>query len=322
MPRRNQGRWIDLPKHRGPLPLRLNDYLNAHPHVFADHPVADWLAAGYFEIQGSPAHPDSLIAPGTQPRLFQPPWDEPEVPTDFPVVYESASLLVVDKPPGLPVTPSGSFYLNSLLHLLRAQTQNPDLSPVHRLDIETSGLIAFAKQTQARGFYQTLFQRNRVAKTYLARVFGRFPNSLTCIDLSLGKDRTIYTKAIHDDNGVSARTDIAAVTYLADHDHSLLVLKPITGRTNQLRAHCAAVGHPIVGDKKYGFEPELFLQWLTDKNTAARLADWCLPYQALHAQTLTLDTLEGPRTTLHATRDAAAEWARLVAAAPTKPASP
>ncbi len=319
MSRRNQGRWIDLPKHSGPQALRLSDYLQQHPRIFKDHDLSAWLTAGYFKIEGVSAQDNHLIPPGVAPRLFQPPWDEPEVPTDFPVVYESPSLLVVDKPAGLPVTPSGSFYLNCLLHLLRAQTKNDELSPVHRLDIETSGLIAFAKQSTARGFYQTLFQKNRVDKTYVARVFGRFPDTLTSIDLPLGKDKTIYTKAIHIEDGVSARTDIVSVTYLAEHDHSMLVLKPITGRTNQLRAHCAAVGHPIVGDKKYGYKPELFLQWLTDKNTAAHLSDWCLPYQALHAQNLTLDTLEGTRPTLRATRDVTAEWARLAAAAPTKP---
>ncbi|CAM2008271.1 RluA family pseudouridine synthase [Acanthopleuribacter pedis] len=312
MARLNHGQWILLPKNKGPGQPVLDDYLQQHARLFVGKPVDTWFEAGYFQCNDRTLTRESVLRSGDQPRLFRPPWEEPVVPDDIHIVHEDASLLVVDKPPGLPVTPTGDFYQNTLLHLLRAQTNNAALSPVHRLDIETSGLIAFAKQPDQRGFYQMQFQQNRIAKSYTALVFGRFPTKLTIIEMPLAKDSLIYTKAVPDPDGIPARTEVAAVAHDLDQDMSVLELKPITGRTNQLRAHCAGLGFPIVGDKKYGADPQLFLRWLEDKNTAAYLTRWRLPYQALHSRCLALDTPAGTCLALTSQRDVVQTWRDLL----------
>ena len=137
---------------------------------------------------------------------------------------------MVDKPAGIPVTPTRLFFEHSLLHLLRAKTKNKNLSPLHRLDQETSGLTAFAKKPKARGFYQRQFQQKKVTKVYLAMVFGHVDPELTSIDLPLGRHDQIYTRFIPDPTGKPAKTKVEKVVH--EGEYSLLRLRPVTGRTH------------------------------------------------------------------------------------------
>lgn len=161
------------------------------------------------------------------------------------IVHEDDHLVVVHKPAGLPV--NGNRF-KTLENCLVDQTQpstKPDALewalPVHRLDSPTSGLVIFAKTQAARRAFDEMLQRRQITKTYHAVVQGK-PNSQE-IQLDIEK------KKAH-----SSLEVIKSVPSLQNEWISLVKLEPKTGRTHQLRFHCASIGHPIVGDKTYGLE--------------------------------------------------------------------
>ncbi|MDJ0836860.1 MAG: RluA family pseudouridine synthase [Acidobacteriota bacterium] len=283
---RNQGRQITLPVVRKDAGGTLGDYLVRHARFFSGHDAADWLIRGCFQVDGREAGADTMLTEGSQLVLLQPAWDEPDVPQEIPIVFQDNDLLAVDKPAGIPTTPAGDFYLNALVHLLRRRTGIEALSPLHRLDLETTGLVIFACRTELREPFQKRFREGRVDKTYHALVHGHFPKERTVIDLPLGRHPRIHTRFIHLPGGKPARTEITRVTYFADF--SLLHLKPRQGRTNQIRAHLAETGHPIVGDKKYHREERVFFDWLQHRDLSRLIDDLLLPHQALHCAEMDL----------------------------------
>ncbi len=195
-------------------------------------------------------------------------------PEDIPleIVFEDAEIIVVDKPSGMLVHPtlgqkSGTllnalnFYLNHKFWLAQINTvidqseiQNPKskiVRPglVHRLDRQTSGLMIIAKTSLAHRVLCDHFQRKLVEKRYLAMVGGSIEKDADIIDAPIGNfadERRWGVKA----DGKTAETRFRVLERFADK--TLLELEPVTGRTNQLRIHCASVGHPIVGDLLYG----------------------------------------------------------------------
>ncbi|CAM2066514.1 RluA family pseudouridine synthase [Sulfidibacter corallicola] len=307
----NQGQRVVLPLKPTDMNRSLADYVARHAPIFRGHDVCGYLAERRFHVNGEPAPAETILQSGDKLELMRPPWHEPEVPRDFPIVFEDADVLVVDKPAGIPITPTGPFLTHSLLHLLRNEFANPDLAPIHRLDLETSGLIAFAKRVEARGWFQSQFQRQTVEKRYEALVFGRIPKDLHLVDIALDRDTLIHSKFVPHPQGKPARTEILDRHHWGTY--SFVSLRPLSGRTHQIRAHLAAVGHPIVGDKKYGSNPGLFLKWLETKDTKLYLNEWKLPAQALHNRGLILQDRKGCRLVLHSERDVAHSWQRGIA---------
>ncbi|MCG8487650.1 MAG: RluA family pseudouridine synthase, partial [Chromatiales bacterium] len=307
----NQGQRVVLPLNQADMNRSLSDYVARHAPIFRGHDVASYLDERRFRVNGEPAPAETILQTGDRLELMRPPWQEPEVPRDFPIVFENEDLLVVDKPAGIPITPTGPFLTQSLLHLLRDETANPDLAPIHRLDLETSGLIAFAKRVEARGWFQSQFQRQTVEKRYEALVFGHFPKDLHLVDIALDRDTLIHSKFVPHPQGKPARTEILDCRHW--RNFAFVSLRPLSGRTHQIRAHLAAVGHPIVGDKKYGSNPELFLKWLETKDTKRYLNAWKLPAQALHNRGLTLQDRKGSRLELRSERDVDHSWQRGIA---------
>ena len=106
--------------------------------------------------------------PGLRIWYYRPLPEEPPLPDDLPILYEDEHLLAVDKPHYLPVTPRGAYVVQTALTKLRVRENNPLLTPVHRLDRPTAGILLFAKTRDARGPFQMMFQNRQVTKTYLA----------------------------------------------------------------------------------------------------------------------------------------------------------
>ena len=174
------------------------------------------------------------------------------------VVWEDAHLLVVDKPAGVVVHPSAGHRSGTLAQALagRAQGGAEPWRPgiVHRLDRDTSGLLVVAKSDAVHRALQGLIRRRELAREYLALVEGHPDARSGTIDAPIGRDRTRRTVvSTRSDRPREARTHFELVEALPGE--SLLRIRLETGRTHQIRAHMAAIGHPVCGDADYGGGP-------------------------------------------------------------------
>ena len=194
-------------------------------------------------------------------------YDPPDTPLD--ILYEDASILVVNKPAGLLTVP-GKLEGRQDCLITRLQAARWDALTVHRLDCDTSGVIIFARTKQAQGFLGQEFEQRRAQKTYVARLKGRLEPDSGTVDLPLGSDWEYRPRQkVDHQKGRPAVTDWQVIS--RTDTETRVRLTPHTGRSHQLRVHMLALGHPILGDQIYA--PET----LADHN---RLM--------LHAETLSL----------------------------------
>ncbi len=179
------------------------------------------------------------------------------VPEDIPleILFEDNDLIIVNKPVGMLVHPShrdkSGTVLNALSYYLNQDKALPHIRPglIHRLDKDTSGLLIIAKNTRAHRILATQFEKKTVEKKYLARVEGSVHEDTGEVDSPIGRYIEKKMWGVKDDG----RKAISRFRVLhRNDDTTLLELEPVTGRTNQLRVHCAAMGHPIVGDVQRG----------------------------------------------------------------------
>lgn len=171
------------------------------------------------------------------------------------VIYEDEQLLVVDKAAGLLSVP-GRLPEHQDSAYLRVLAQYPQAKVTHRLDMATSGLLLFAKQREAEVAMSKLFQSRAIHKQYLALVQGQAPEQ-GVIDAPLIADWPNRPKQKVDfTEGKAALTHFKRLNYCAKTNSSRMQLQPLTGRSHQLRVHCAHIGHPILGDNYYHPHPK------------------------------------------------------------------
>ena len=239
---------------------------------------------------GRPARPSSQVRAGETILLRRPAPVEPDVPRTFDVLFEDDSVMVIDKPAGLPMHTTAKFWRNTLVALLRERYPDEQMEIAHRIDRETSGVLLIARNRVAAGFLTRAFARRAVEKTYLALVKGEPPDEGR-IDLPLRlldtKSRVMMGPGRDGDPGLlPAVTKFRVVRRLPGH--ALCEARPLTGRQHQIRVHFASIGHPIVGDKLYGASEALFMRACEGPLTAELLACFDgLPRHALHAHRLT-----------------------------------
>jgi len=193
------------------------------------------------------------------PQVFlTPQYIEPEdIPLD--IFYEDEYLLVINKPTGMLVHPASKCYtgtlVNALLHYSsNLSNVNTDMRPgiVHRLDQETSGLLLVAKDNITHTKLAKQFQRHTIRKCYMALTEGEIEFDQGMIDAPIGRHSTQREKKAvqYDDSAKDSKTFYKVIKR---HKNTTLVsLYPRTGRTHQLRVHLKHIGHPILGDSKYG----------------------------------------------------------------------
>ena len=287
-----------------PLPEELPTELTPNNTVPAT--IADYLIARFYpndpqiiharfdtgEVRlddGTILTSDSPYMPGERIWYFRELADEPQLPSDMPVLYEDEHVLAIDKPHFLPTTPRGSYIAQTALTKLRVREQNPRLIPIHRLDRPTAGVLLFAKTVEARRPFQMMFQHRQVSKTY--RAVAPVPADATAAEQALsaeGLQVRSHIQKIRDQlqvqqlseeqcaaQGVEPNT-LTTVKILRTftpsaravegwrteptlnenrewkkQEWALYDLAPRTGKTHQLRAHLNLLGSPILGDVLY-----------------------------------------------------------------------
>ncbi|MCI4658865.1 pseudouridine synthase [Cryobacterium zhongshanensis] len=176
--------------------------------------------------------------------------EEAVVPGTVHVIHRDERLVVVDKPAFLSTIPRGRHVLQSVVVRLRAELGLPELSPLHRLDRVTSGVLVLATERRWRGAYQSMFQRGEVGKTYRALAPARqdlaFP---VTVRNHLATRRGQWQGEVVADAPVNAESLIELETHLGDG--AVYRLTPSTGRTHQLRLHMLGLGIPIIDDPLY-----------------------------------------------------------------------
>jgi len=165
------------------------------------------------------------------------------------VIYADNDVLVLNKPSGLLTVPGKAAEHADCLQT-RAQKQHPDARIVHRLDMDTSGVVIMAMHADAHRHLGLQFERRHTAKTYIADVFGQIKEDQGEIDLPLRCDWPNRPKQMVDHNeGRKALTKWRVLD--RDKNNTRVELTPITGRSHQLRVHLLEIGHPILGDRFY-----------------------------------------------------------------------
>ena len=187
----------------------------------------------------------SVMPPGSHVYFYRELADEAVVPFDIPVLYRDDNIVVVDKPHFLATMPRGRHVAQTALVRLRRELDLPELSPAHRLDRLTAGVLVLTARREVRGRYQSLFSAGLVRKTYLARSGGQPTVALP---------HTVRSRIIKRRGCLQAVTEPGepnAATFVESLGGGLYRLTPRTGRTHQLRVHMASLGISIDGDPLY-----------------------------------------------------------------------
>jgi tRNA pseudouridine32 synthase/23S rRNA pseudouridine746 synthase len=203
------------------------------------------LAGEVVDADGAVVDATTALPTGSFVYLYRELPEEVPVPFEIPVLYQDANIVVVDKPHFLATMPRGRHVAETALVRLRRELGLPELSPAHRLDRLTAGVLLFTTRREVRGAYQTLFGRGSVRKTYLARA---------AVDPTLVLPRVVRSRIVKRRGHLQAVCEPGvpnAETLVERISDGLYRLTPRTGRTHQLRVHMASLGVPIEGDPLY-----------------------------------------------------------------------
>lgn len=242
-----------------PWPTLLDFLAHRLPYVSRDDWHTRMTQGAVLDEQGQALRADAPYPP--QPRdaqhrrvyYYRALTHEPPIPFEAQVLFQDEHLVVADKPHFLPVTPSGRYLQETLLLRLQRQLGIETLSPLHRIDRETAGLVLFSVRPQDRGAYMALFRNKAVTKHYEAIAPWRADLSLPHTHRSRMERGNPFFRQHEVPGEPNSETCIELIERMSDQQHALARyrLTPVTGKTHQLRVHMNALGLPIVGDLFY-----------------------------------------------------------------------
>lgn len=242
---------------------RLDKFLTESLPEFSRSRIQGLIADGHVDVNGQPAKKagQSLEAGFTLTVRIPPTAPTELIAEDIPldIVFENDDLIIVNKPAGMVVHPAAGHSSGTLVNAVLGY--DPELEGiggeerpgvVHRLDKETSGLIVLAKNERAHRWLQDQFRLRKVEKIYLALVDGKPPTPSGRVESYIGRDPKNRKRMaiVSESKGREAISEYKTVESFKNH--TLLEFHPFTGRTHQIRLHCAFLKCPIVGDEIYG----------------------------------------------------------------------
>ena len=207
-------------------------------------------------VNGQPQHNDFTVSPGDviTAQLDEPKPEYPAEEGELTVLYEDEHILAVDKPAGMLIHPSHATMTGTLANRVIAyyqkSGQNAAFHPITRLDRDTFGIVLLAKNAHVHAKLNELLSEGKLEKTYHALVYGGPETDSGIIDAPIARRELPSLLRYVNQDGKPSRTEFTVLQ--RQEKCCLLALKPITGRTHQLRVHCAYKGFPILGDPQYG----------------------------------------------------------------------
>jgi len=241
-----------------------------HPFYSADQWRVE-IETGHITVnQQVTCDPFQSLHQGDRLARIHPLEEEPEVDTEMSVVWRDEDIAVVVKPAGLPMH-EAAYFRRKTVHWILPRLLKGDWHATHRLDRETSGLLVCARGSHVRKQLAEAFEHGLVEKTYLALCYGvcsqrHWVCRKPIIPAISPKDKAHCTDSVPN-AGLRAETHFKLLKNSCDQNLSLIEAQPKTGRTHQNRVHLASEGFPIVGDKVYARNSELFRLYLRDGNT-------------------------------------------------------
>ena len=272
----------------GEQPKRLDLFLANREPTLSRAALQRLIAAGRITINGRPVRPSQKIKPGDRIVLDVPrpePLELKPEPIPLDIVFEDASLVVLNKPAGLVVHPAPGHWSGTLVNALLHHFHRPggSLSSIggkerpglfHRLDKDTSGILVVAKTDQAHRSLAAQFKQHSIVRVYEALVWGAMKKREGVIELAIGRDtkerKKFSARTARPRPSVTAYRVIRRLDGAATH----VELRPRTGRTHQIRVHLLSLGHPVLGDAVYG------------GRKVRVLGEAAIPRLMLHARTL------------------------------------
>jgi tRNA pseudouridine32 synthase/23S rRNA pseudouridine746 synthase len=236
---------------------------------FGDAAAAKVFAGEVVCADGTVVTPATVLPPGAHVYLYRDLPQEVPVPFEMPVLHRDDNVVVVDKPHFLATMPRGRHVAETAVVRLRRALDMPELSPAHRLDRLTAGVLVFTARREVRGRYQQLFADGAVDKVYLARAR---------VDPRLEFPVTLRSRIIKERGRLQAYEEPGepnAETVVEHLGDGLYRLSPRTGRTHQLRVHMAAIGLPLIGDPLY---PDILDVAPDDFSTPLQLLAHCIAF--------------------------------------------